>query len=68
MGFHSFTRELPCPICGKPDWCGYSDNYIISKQIYYPTPTQTHENLFSAYLSVRIRLFNKNILKGERFL
>lgn len=33
MGFHSFTRELPCPICGKPDWCGYSDNYIICMRV-----------------------------------
>lgn len=26
MSWHSVTRNTLCPICGKPDWCGRSDD------------------------------------------
>lgn len=30
MGFSNFKRGMPCPICGKEDWCAYKDE--ISKK------------------------------------
>lgn len=27
------NKKNPCPICGKPDWCGYSENVVICMRV-----------------------------------
>lgn len=33
------TRKKPCPICGKPDWCGIGQGFVVCMRIQSTRPT-----------------------------
>ena len=37
--FHRVTRQNPCPICGKPDWCAYNSRVAICMRVQSPIAT-----------------------------
>lgn len=32
--WHDVTKHHPCPICGKPDWCGYSGDVFRCMRVH----------------------------------
>lgn len=34
------TRSHPCPVCGKPDWCGYTDTIAICMRVPSDRPSK----------------------------
>lgn len=37
--WYRVNRKRPCGICGKPDWCGYSENASICMRVESDKPT-----------------------------